>query len=106
MISRISTAILLLASLNISSAWISSPSSSSALFRSQTFDNTRTAKHDLNNNSALPMALGIPIGKNYKPKWKKQETHVEKAGTDITAEQIGHTGSVYDHFNAAQSTLS
>jgi len=106
MISRISTAILLLASLNISTAWISSPASSSALFRLQTFDNTRADKHALKYNSALPMALGIPIGKNYKTKWKKQATLVEKAGKDFTAKDKGLTGTVNIVFKSGESTLS
>ena len=45
------------------------------------------------------MSLGIPIGKNYKPKWKKLETLVEKEGKDVSLSDKGLTGTVNIVFN-------
>ncbi len=53
----------------------------------------------------LRMALGIPIGKNYKPKWKKLETLEDKEGK-LSEKDKGITGTVNVVFNSGSQTIS
>lgn len=57
-----------------------------------------------NSPSAL-RAFGLKIGKNYKPKWKKLDTLVEKEG-DIAPQDKGISGTINVVFKSSSSSVS
>jgi Ferredoxin len=71
-------------------AWVSLPIPSAVTTSSST--------------TSFNMVLGLKIGKNYTPKWKKKETLVEKQG-DVSPVDKGISGTINVVFKSGSSSL-
>lgn len=73
-------------------AWVSLPIPASTVTTSSTA-------------TSFNMVLGLKIGKNYTPKWKKKETLVEKQG-DVSPVDKGISGTINVVFKSGSSSLT